>query len=77
MQFLLAEGDQREGCEGTAERKKTSVVEECQNDAENRGDFSGCKSSHEKFFHWKRNVHKAVDDVSFRIYKGEVFWTGR
>ena len=21
----------------------------------------------------KRNVHKAVDDVSFRIYKGEVF----
>ena len=36
MQFLLAEGDQREGCEGTAERKKTSVVEECQNDAENR-----------------------------------------
>ena len=33
---FLAEGDQREGCEGTAERKKTSVVEECQNDAENR-----------------------------------------
>ena len=44
---FLAEGDQREGCEETAERKKTSVVEECQN--------------------------KAVDDVSFRIYKGEVF----
>ena len=51
---FLAEGDQREGCEETAERKKTSVVEECQNDAENRGDFSGCKSSHEKFFHWKK-----------------------
>ncbi len=33
---FLAEGDQREGCEETAERKKTSVVEECQNDAENR-----------------------------------------
>ena len=33
---FLAEGDQREGCEETAERKKASVVEECQNDAENR-----------------------------------------
>lgn len=33
---FLAEGDQREGCEETAEREKTSVAEECQNDAENR-----------------------------------------
>mgnify|MGYP000367059421 CR=1 FL=1 len=70
---FLAEGDQREGCEGTAERKKTSVVEECQNDAENRETLVAVNHLTKSFSIGKRNVHKAVDDVSFRIYKGEVF----
>ena len=72
MQFLFAEGDQREGCEETAERKKTSVVEECQNDAENRETLVAVNHLTKSSI-GKRNVHKAVDDVSFRIYKGEVF----
>ena len=70
---FLAEGDQREGCEETAERKKTSVVEECQNDAENRETLVAVNHLTKSFSIGKRNVHKAVDDVSFRIYKGEVF----
>ena len=70
---FFAEGDQREGCEGTAERKKTSVVEECQNDAENRETLLAVNHLTKSFSIGKRNVHKAVDDVSFRIYKGEVF----
>ena len=70
---FLAEGDQREGCEETAERKKISVVEECQNDAENRETLVAVNHLTKSFSIGKRNVHKAVDDVSFRIYKGEVF----
>ena len=70
---FLAEGDQREGCEETAERKKTSMVEECQNDAENRETLVAVNHLTKSFSIGKRNVHKAVDDVSFRIYKGEVF----
>ena len=70
---FLAEGDQREGCEETAECKKTSVVEECQNDAENRETLVAVNHLTKSFSIGKRNVHKAVDDVSFRIYKGEVF----
>ena len=70
---FLAEGDQREGCEETAERKKTSVAEECQNDAENRETLVAVNHLTKSFSIGKRNVHKAVDDVSFRIYKGEVF----
>ena len=70
---FFAEGDQREGCEETAERKKTSVVEECQNDAENRETLVAVNHLTKSFSIGKRNVHKAVDDVSFRIYKGEVF----
>lgn len=70
---FLAEGDQREGCEETAEREKTSVAEECQNDAENRETLVAVNHLTKSFSIGKRNVHKAVDDVSFRIYKGEVF----
>ena len=70
---FLAEGDQREECEKTAERKKTSMVEECQNDAENRETLVAVNHLTKSFSIGKRNVHKAVDDVSFRIYKGEVF----
>ena len=70
---FLAEGDQREGCEETAERKKTSMVEECQNDAENRETLVAVNHLTKSFSIGKRTVHKAVDDVSFRIYKGEVF----
>ena len=70
---FLVEGDQREGCEETAERKKTSVAEECQNDAENRETLVAVNHLTKSFSIGKRNVHKAVDDVSFRIYKGEVF----
>ncbi|MBD9195406.1 MAG: ABC transporter ATP-binding protein, partial [Roseburia inulinivorans] len=70
---FFAEGYQREGCEETAERKKTSVVEECQNDAENRETLVAVNHLTKSFSIGKRNVHKAVDDVSFRIYKGEVF----
>lgn len=70
---FLAEGDQREGCEETAEREKTSVAEECQNDAENRETLVAVNHLTKSFSIGKRNVHKAVDDVSFLIYKGEVF----
>ena len=70
---FLTEGDQREGYEETAERKKTSVVEECQNDAENGETLVAVNHLTKSFSIGKRNVHKAVDDVSFRIYKGEVF----
>ena len=70
---FLSGGDQREGCEETAERKKTSVAEECQNDAENRETLVAVNHLTKSFSIGKRNVHKAVDDVSFRIYKGEVF----
>ena len=70
---FLAEGYQREGCEETAEREKTSVAEECQNDAENRETLVAVNHLTKSFSIGKRNVHKAVDDVSFRIYKGEVF----
>lgn len=70
---FCAEGDQREGYEETAERKKTSVVEECQNDAENGETLVAVNHLTKSFSIGKRNVHKAVDDVSFRIYKGEVF----
>lgn len=62
---FLAEGDQREGCEETAERKKTSVVEECQNDAENRETLVAVNHLTKSFSIGKRNVHKAVDDVEF------------
>ena len=70
---FLAEGDQREGYEETTESKKASVVEECQNDAENGETLVAVNHLTKSFSIGKRNVHKAVDDVSFRIYKGEVF----
>ena len=49
------------------------VMEECQNDAENRETLVAVNHLTKSFSIGKRNVHKAVDDVSFRIYKGEVF----
>lgn len=49
------------------------MVEECQNDAENRETLVAVNHLTKSFSIGKRNVHKAVDDVSFRIYKGEVF----
>ena len=49
------------------------MAEECQNDAENRETLVAVNHLTKSFSIGKRNVHKAVDDVSFRIYKGEVF----
>ena len=70
---FLAEKDQREGYVETAERKKTSVAEECQNAAENREILVDVKHLSKTFSFGKKNTNKAVEDVSFQIYKGEVF----
>ena len=70
---FLAEKDQREGYVETAERKKTSVAEECQKAAENREILVDVKHLSKTFSFGKKNTHKAVEDVSFQIYKGEVF----
>ena len=70
---FLAEGDQREGCEETAEHEKTFLAEKCQNAVENREILVDVKHLSKTFSFGKKNTHKAVDDVSFQIYKGEVF----
>ena len=70
---FLAEGDQREGYTQTAEHEKTFLAEECQNAAENREILVDVKHLSKTFSFGKKNTHKAVDDVSFQICKGEVF----
>ena len=70
---FLTEGDQREGYAQTAEHEKTFLAEKCQNAVENREILVDVKHLSKTFSFGKKNTHKAVDDVSFQIYKGEVF----